>query len=222
MLSCTDNKQKQEKPSTEAETSINEALSIETNNLCSEEDSVENKVFDIQRFQLQCDSLLKRLKGDRYSFKIKSDTFNYSIDNPEVFNYGHGIFGLLYLKKSERIVRHYIYEPKTRKQFRIYLVEALYTHSSHLDSTLAVLKETMNNSLNSPDSDHFFKMRLSPVNDYVITSDRKLYWMNASYPYSNEEFLKFIDVLKNNLDRTKFKGKIICLFGSNCKTENVP
>ena len=77
----------------------------------------------------------------------------------------------------------------------------------------------MNDSINAPDSDYFTKWRLSPTNDYVMTSDRTLYWLNLSYPYSNNEVLRFIDCLKNNVDTTEFKGRIICLFGSDCKKQ---
>ena len=180
------------------------------------------KEFDINRFQSETDSLLKALKDENYFFELKSDTFNFKTDNPEIFTKGHGIFWLLYQDSSERIVRYYLFEPNTEKKLRIYLVEANYNTKDQLERVITKLETSMNDSINAPDSDFFTKWRLSPTNDYVITSDKKLYWLNISYPYSNNEVLKFIDCLKSNVDTTKFKGRIICLLNSNCKSKNVP
>ena len=40
----------------------------------------EIKEFDINRFQLEADSLLKVLKDEKYSLELKSDTFNFKSD----------------------------------------------------------------------------------------------------------------------------------------------
>lgn len=221
-MSCSGNNQKQEKQSTETDRTIKEVWDAEIDSLLFTGETVVNEVFDIDKFYLQCDSLLKKLKGARYSFEIKSDTFNFFNDNPEVFNFGHGLFSLLYRDTTERVVRHYIFEPNTRKQFRIYLVEADYVKSKHLNSKMETLRERMDVKLSLLGNGGFIKMRLSPLNDYVIASEKKLYWLNAAYPYSNSEFLQFVDVLRNNIDTNIFKGRIICLFGSDCRTENVP
>jgi hypothetical protein len=178
--------------------------------------------FEIDRFQSEADSLLKVLKDEKYSLELKSDTFNFKTDNPEIFTKGHGVFWLLYQDRSERIVRHYLFEPNTRKKLRIYVVEANYDNKEQLEKVITKLETSMNDSINAPDSDYFTNWRLSPTNDYVMTSNNKLYWMNMSYPYSKKEVLKFIDCLKSNVDTTKFKGRIICLFGSDCKNKNVP
>jgi hypothetical protein len=98
----------------------------------------------------------------------------------------------------------------------------LYMYPLHLEKVISKLEKTMNDSINAPDSDDYQKWRLSPISDYIIASDNKMYWLNGAYPYSNREFLKFIDGLKNNIDTTRFKGRIICLFGKDCENENVP
>jgi hypothetical protein len=217
LFGCTDNKEQQkEKQSSELKEVSDDTL--------KEEKTVkqENKEFNIIRFHEETDSLLKKLKGERYFFELKSDTFKFKTDNPEIFTKGHGIFCLLYQDSSEKIVRHYLFEPNTQKKLRIYLVEADYNKKEQLEKVITKLETLMNDSINAPDSDDFTKWRLSPTNDYVMTSDKKLYWLNLSYPYSNNEVLKFIDCLKRNVDTTKFKGRIICLFGSDCKNKNVP
>jgi hypothetical protein len=180
------------------------------------------KEFEINKFHSDVDSLLKVLKNENYTLELKSDTFNFKTDNPETFTKGHGIFWLLYQDSTEKIVRHHLFEPKTKKKLRIYIVEANYDKREQLEQVITKLETSMNDSINAPDSDCFTKWRLSPTNDYVMTSDKMLYWLNMSYPYSNNEVLKFIDCLKNNVDTTKFKGRIICLFGSDCKNKNVP
>jgi hypothetical protein len=223
LVSCQDNKkQNQENNLSNTENDALESLSVEKGSPPLTEEAIKNMEFDIQNFQQQCDSLLKRFKGDRYSFEMKSDTFNYLTDNAEEFTKGHGIFWQLYRDSSERIVRNYLFDPKTKKQFRIYLVEADYADSRHLDSKLAELETSMNDSINAPDCNDYKKWKLSPVSDYIIVSDKKLFWLNISYPFSNKEFLKFVDCLKNNIDTTKYKGRIICLFGSDCRVKNVP
>lgn len=217
LFGCTDNKnRKREELSNEINTVSNDTL------IPKEKTKPKIKEFDINRFLLEADSLLKVLKDEKYSLELKSDTFNFKTDNPEIFTKGHGIFWLLYQDSSERIVRHYLFEPNTKKKLRIYIVEANYNKKEQLEQVVTKLETSMNDSINAPDSDDFTKWRLSPTNDYVMTSDNKLYWMNMSYPYSNNEVLKFIDRLKSNVDTTKFKGRIICLFGSDCKNKNVP
>jgi hypothetical protein len=181
-----------------------------------------NIEFDINRFKKESDSLLKSLKGEFFFFELQTDIFNFKTDNPETFTKGHGIFWQLYQDTSERIVRHRLYVPNTKKQLRIYLVEAEYRNKEHLEKVISKLEKTMNDSINAPDSDDYQKWRLSSISDYVIASDNKIYWLNGAYPYSNREFLKFIDCLKNNIDTTTFKGRIICLFGKDCENENVP
>ncbi|SMP28477.1 hypothetical protein SAMN06265367_1061 [Algoriphagus winogradskyi] len=217
LLDCTDNVQQEKtKQAVDINSISNDTLKIEK--------PVKPKIkkFDINRFQLEADSLLKVLKDEKYSLELKSDTFNFKTDNPEIFTKGHGIFWLLYQDSSERIVRHYLFEPNTKKKLRIYIVEVNYNKKEQLEQVVTKLETSMNDSINAPDSDDFTRWRLSPTNDYVMTSDNKLYWMNMSYSYSNNEVLKFIDRLKSNVDTTKFKGRIICLFGSNCKNKNVP
>ena len=90
------------------------------------------------------------------------------------------------------------------------------------ERVISNLEASMNDSINNPDSNSFSKWRLSPTNDYIMISDKKLLWLNLSYPYTNNEVLKFIDCLKRNMDTAQFKGRIICLFGSDCKNKNVP
>jgi hypothetical protein len=217
LFGCSEKKEQQK------EKHSNEINAISNDTLKSEE-SIKPKIkeFDINRFQLETDSLLKVLKDEKYSLELKSDTFNFKTDNPEIFTKGHGIFWLLYQDSSERIVRHYLFEPNTKKKLRIYIAEAHYKNREQLEQVITKLETSMNDSINAPDSDYFTKWRLSPTNDYVMTSDKTLYWLNMSYPYSNSDVLKFIDCLKSNVDTTKFKGRIICLFGSDCKNKNVP
>lgn len=217
LFSCTDNGgNKKAKQSNEANT-----VSIDT---LKAEETINPKVkaFDIYRFHSEAASLLKELKSKNYTLELKTDTFNFKIDNSEIFTKGHGIFGLLYQGSSERIVRHYLFEPNTKKKLRIYIAEANYNKKEQLEQVITKLETSMNDSINAPDSSNFTKWRLSPTNDYVMTSDKTLYWLNISYPYSNNEVLKFIDCLKSNVDTTRFKGRIICLFGSDCKNKNVP
>lgn len=217
LLGCTDSKEQQKEKQSSEVNSV-------SNDRSKEEETVMPKIreFNIQKFQRETDSLLKTLKDQRYFFELKSDTFNFKTENPEILTTGHGMFWLLYQDSSERIVRHYLFEPNTKKKLSIYLVEADYNKKEQLQQIIKKLETSMNDSINAPDSDYFTKWRLSPINDYVMTSDKKLYWLNLSYPYSNTEVLKFIDCLKNNVDTTKFKGQIICLFGSDCKNKNVP
>jgi len=217
LLGCADNvEQEKTKQAVDINAISNETFKIEK--------PVKPKIkeFDIYRFQSEADSLLKASKDKKFSLVLKSDTFNFGTDNPEIFTKGHGVFWLLYQDRSERIVRHYLFDPNTKKKLRIYLVEADYSKNEQLERVVTKLETSMNDSINAPDSDYFTKWRLSPTNDYVMTSDKKLYWMNMSYPYSNNEVLKFIDCLKGNVDMAKFKGRIICLFGSDCKNKNVP
>lgn len=214
---CVDNKGKQKE---EQPIEIKE-VSIDT--LTNEDISkTRNNEFDIDRFKKESDSLLKSLKGENYSFELQTDIFKFKTDNPETFTKGHGIFWQLYQDSSERIVRHHFFVPNTKKQLRIYLVEAEYKNKEQMEKVISKLEKTMNDSINAPDSDDFQKWRLSPISDYIIASDNKMYWLNGSYPYSNKEFLKFIDCLKNNLDTTTYRGRIICLFGKDCENENVP
>jgi len=217
LFGCYDNQKHQQ----EKQISEMKAVSIDT--LKSEKTNKSKiKEFDINRFHLGADSLLKVLKDEKYSLELKSDTFNFRTDNPEIFTKGHGIFWLLYQDSSERIVRHYLFEPNRKEKLRVYIVEANYNKKQQLEHVITKLETSMNDSINAPDSDYFTKWRLSPTNDYVMTSDKTLYWLNMSYPYSNAEVLKFIDCLKSNVDTTKLKGRIICLFGSDCKNKNVP
>jgi hypothetical protein len=217
LFGCTDSKnQKKEEQSNEINAVSDDTLKPK------EITKPKIKEFDIYRFQLEADSLLKVLKDEKYSLELKSDTFNFKTDNPEIFTKGHGIFWLLYQDSSERIVRHYLIEPNTKEKLRIYIVEANYNKKEQLEQVIKKLETSMNDSINAPDSDYFTKWRLSPTNDYVMNSDKTLYWLNISYPYSNNEVLRFIDCLKTNVDTTKFKGRIICLFGSDCKNKNVP
>jgi len=216
LLGCVDNKgeQKEEQPI--------EVKQVSSDTLTKEETyKPKNIEFDIDKFKKESDSLLKFLKGENYIFELQTDIFNFKIDNPETFTKGHGIFWQLYRDSSERIVRHHLYVPNTKKQLRIYVVEAEYKSKEHLESVISKLQMTMNDSLSAPDSDDFIKMRLSPINDYIIASDKKMLWLNGAYPYSNREFLKFIDCLKNNIDTTIYKGRIICLFGKDCENKDV-
>jgi hypothetical protein len=217
LIGCVDNKGEQkEEQSIEIKQVSNDTLTKE------ETTKTKNTGFDIGRFKKESDSLLKSLKGENYFFELQTDIFDFMTDNPETFTKGNGIFWQLYQDTSERIVRHHLYVPNTKKQLRIYLVEAEYRNKEHLDKVISKLEKTMNDSINAPDSDDYQKWRLSPISDYVIASDNKMYWLNGAYPYSNREFLKFIDCLKNNIDTTTFKGRIICLFGKDCENENVP
>jgi len=214
---CVGNKEQQkEKSSIDIDTVSDDILQTE------KIIKLDTKEFGINRFYLKADSLLKSLKNEKYSLELKSDTFNFKTDNPEIFSKGHGIFGLLYRDSSERVIRHYLFEPNTKKKLRIYLVEADYSKKEQLEQVIKNLEISMNDSINAFDSNYYTKWRLSPINDYIMTSDKKLYWLNLSYPYSNNEVLKFIECLKSNVDTTRFKGRIICLFGSDCKNKNVP
>lgn len=223
-ISCSDTPNGNQSKHTERyDTISNDVITIAKESVDKSAEYKENDEFNIKRFRLQCDSLLKSMKGEQYSFKIQSDTFDCLTDNAEEFTYGHGLFWRLYQDTSKRVIRHYLFAPNTKKKIRIYLIEAYYNQRKDLSEKIKNLEIAMNDTM--PRCNHcnnYVKMRLSPLHDYVMTGERKLYWLNAGYPYSNSEFLQFVNCLKANVDNTKYKGEIICLFGSDCKNKNVP
>ena len=197
------------------DSNIEESITI-----VSEEDSsvIKNDV-DIETFKRQCDSLLKEWKNEKYYFELKSDTLNYSTDDKEKFRYGHGIFWVLYNENTiDLLIRHYIYAPNTKRMFRIYLAEVFFRNKDDLNERLSKLELYWY----APNFDYSSaKARLSPFHDYITTNENKLLWLNASYEYSKDDFLKLIEILKHNIDKN-YIGQMLCLWGSDCTTENVP
>ena len=109
LFGCAGNKEEQkEKLPIEIKEVSNDTLTREE----TDKPSIE---FDIIRFKTESDSLLKSLKGEKYFFELETDIFNFTADNPETFTKGHGIFWQLYQDTSERIVRHHLYVPNTKK-----------------------------------------------------------------------------------------------------------
>ncbi len=193
------------------------AYVVEVQDLLSEEEE-----FDVYSFLAACDSLLKALKGERYHFELQSDTVYFGLETQEQFPWQHGIFRPLLLDTSEWIIRHRLYSPGTREQLRIYLAEAQYTHPAYLDNVLAQLEKNMLDSLSVTGNAIFIRMGLSPVKDYIAASEKKLFWLNVGYPYSNENFFTFVDVLKHHIDTSAFVRQIICLAGKDCQKVTAP
>lgn len=173
---------------------------------------------DLHAFMGQCDSFLKEKESEKYYFALESDTFNYFTDNMEIFMYGHGLFMPLFLDTTDLIVRHYMYEPNTKRMLRIYLVEVKYKNEHDLNKQLNKLILRMD--VDIPYSSH--KLGLSQYHDYITISQDELLWLNASYEYSQRDFLHLVEILKQNINTNKYVGKILCLFGADCTTENVP
>lgn len=177
-----------------------------------------NSPFQIDKYITESDSILKTHKGDNYSFVHEADTFDYFTEHMYESKRNNGIFSSLCRHPSESIIFHRLYDPNTKKQLRLLLAEATYSTNAELEKVVSELIEHMHDSIpDGFDSDHLTTWRLSPIHDYVITSSNKLFWLNAAYPYSNSEFKTWINSLKENLNQNDFKGRIICLFGSDCE-----
>ena len=180
--------------------------------------------FQIDKYIAESDSILKNLKGDNYLFVHEADTFDYSTEHMYESKRNLGIFSSLCLYPSESIIFHRLYVPNSKKQLRLLLAEATYSNNTQLEKTVSELIEHMHDSIpDGFDSENMVTWRLSPIHDYVITNNNKLFWLNAAYPYSNSEFKIWIKSLEGNLNQEDFKGRIICLFGSDCEIiKNVP
>ncbi len=180
------------------------------------------KEFKIKKFQEDCDVLLAQKYDGKYRFDIQTDTFIYGKHNSEIFPKGHGTFSTLYGDTSQYVVRHYIHVKNTRKPLRIYLAEAKYPSQYALKKQIEWLEESMNFEMGCPGCTETRKMRLSPIHDYVMTSTNTLFWVNASYSYSQKEFADFVELLKSNVDTNEFKGRIYCPWGKDCMVEGIP
>jgi hypothetical protein len=179
--------------------------------------------FQIEKFRMQSDSLLKLIKGEKYGFEILTDTIDLDYRNKESRKFKVGMFWHLQGDSITEIIRHYIYAPKTKKMFRIYLNEVTFSSKKALENKMSELFVSMLDSMPCGfDCDYFVKVGLTPGHDYITTANNKLYWMNLYYPYKRSEFHQFVSCLKSNIDTLKFEGRIICYFGGEYKNKNVP
>lgn len=217
LLSCSNSTKKSDKKVVDAN-SLSNQEQIKFPKLEREEHQ-----FHIEDFVYKADSLLKKIKGSQYCFELKTDTIDLTYQDKESRKFRAGLFHHLQSDSLTNVIRHYIYEPKTKAPLRIHLVEATFTGKESLEKKISELFVSMNDSMVAGwDATDYIKMRLTPCHDYIATGNKKLYWLNLYYPYNRAEFHQFISCFKSVIDTTEFKGRIICYFGGDCHNKNVP
>lgn len=178
---------------------------------------------NIQKFKNQIDSLLLIKKGNKYTYCLKTDTFYYSNNDIKTLKFKGGLFYHLISESITSVICNYFFVPNTQEMLRVYLIDATFKNKKSLKNKIDELKISMKDSMPGGfDCDYYVNIGLTPCHDYIMTSNNKLYWLNIYYPYSRNEFLKYIKCLKENVDTSIFKGQIMCFFGGECTDNNVP
>ncbi len=216
-LSCTNSTKNNEKKVTKTG-SLSNQEQIESSKFKKEEHQ-----FHIETFVYKADSLLKKIKGSQYSFELKTDTIDLTYQDKESRKFKVGMFYHLQSDSLTNVIRHYIFEPKTKAPLRIHLIEATFSSKESLENKISELFVSMNDSMVAGlDAVDFIKIGLTPCYDYIATGNNKLYWLNLYYPYNRADFHQFIACFKSVIDTTEFNERIICYQGGDCRNINVP
>ena len=174
-------------------------------------------IFDIYRFKSQLDSLLSIVEYKNFQFQLNIDTINEKTNPAVLWNFRDkfGLFKIIDSKNTSQLVLYHLFDPKTRKVLRIYLIEASYNDSITFDNvyqTFLVEKDRKKLFIIEDDeNEYYINYRLTWLNDYVIVLENKIYWLNVSQQYSMKNFNAIIDYFKDNLNVKNYIDTIKCI-----------
>jgi hypothetical protein len=173
--------------------------------------------FDIYRFKSQLDSLLSIVEYKNFQFQLNIDTINEKTNPAVLWNFRDkfGLFKIIDSKNTSQLVLYHLFDPKTRKVLRIYLIEASYNDSITFDNvyqTFILEKDRKKLFIIEDDeNEYYINYRLTWLNDYVIVLENKIYWLNVSQQYSMKNFNAIIDYFKDNLNVKNYIDTIKCI-----------
>ena len=159
--------------------------------------------FDVAKFVTLTDSLLTKIQGRPISLTFKIDTIIADkIDKRSFYS--------SLLAPPNTLVKRFSFDPgKGSRELRIWFVEATYEDKVFARNAFEALKKDaydMNDSVN-------WSPGLTYTNDYVIISDRKIYWLNSGCPYSFFNHQKIKQYMLQSLQIETIQDSIWCKCG---------
>ena len=173
--------------------------------------------FNICRFKSQLDSLLSIVEYKNFQFQLDIDTISEQ-SNPTILWYfeKNGLFKIVDSKKTSQLILYHLFDPKTRKILRIYLIEASYNDSITFDKVYQTFLREKDRKkrffIDDDANEYYINYRLTWLNDYVIVLENKIYWLNVSLQYSMKNFNAIIEYFKDNLNVKNYVDTIKCVY----------
>jgi len=166
--------------------------------------------FNVNKFLASADSLLTTIIGKQIHFSVSVDTITASKAN-ELSDF----YALHPSDKS--LIKRYSFDPgKGSRELRLWFIDATYSDTLDLIKTFEELKV-----LSGKVSEHDHSPGLTYTNNYVIRTDKKIYWLNSGCSYAFFNHQKLNGFIRQSLQLESITDSIHCKCGQPiCDTAN--
>jgi len=162
---------------------------------------VEKKAdFDVVKFVALTDSLLTKIQGRPIVLTMKIDTIT-----PDKRSFYSSLFS-----SDKALIKRFSFDPgKGSRELRIWFVEATYQDKTFANNAFIALKKDAYDMEDSVS----WSPGLTYTNDYVIISDKRIYWLNSGCPYAFFNHQKLKQFLLQSLQVDEIQDSIWCKCG---------
>jgi hypothetical protein len=169
-----------------------------------------NNEFDVDKFISRTDSLLTKITGKSISLTYKIDTIAAEITDK------YNFYNCLYTSDLT-VIKKYEFDPgKGNRALRLWFIDATYPDTI---ATNIAFKE-LQKQTGKVNGENDFIPGLTYTNDYVIKTDKKIYWMNSGCPYAFFNHKMISKLMLQSLQFDNIEDSIWCKCGQPvCRLE---
>ena len=163
--------------------------------------------FNVNRFITLADSLLTSIERKPFHFSCIIDTIPSDISDEYSYYYA--------LHPSDKtLVKRYSFDPgRGNRMMHLWFIDASYSDTSDLNKAFKALKVRAYEN-----TEPFYIPGLTYTNDYVVRTDKNIYWLNSGCPYAFFNHKKLIGLISQSLDLDNVVDSIHCKCGMpKCK-----
>jgi hypothetical protein len=159
--------------------------------------------FDSNRFISLTDSLLGQIQGKSITLSYKSDTINNDkIAKSDIFN--------SLIQSDQTLIKRYSFSPRQGdSRLHFWFIEVTYPDTIIARKAFGELHQQTGPANNEND----FCPGLTYVNDYVIRTEKKIYWLNTGCAFAFSNHRKISQFLLRSLPELNIYDSIWCQCG---------
>ena len=167
----------------------------------------QTKQFDTDKFNKLVDSLISIIADEKLKFIC-------SVDTTRKASARHGFHNYLFRPQDAYMINYRFYPGKNRSLLRFKVMQIVYKDNSSLDEAFTNLRKDADSMyVDTTNSAHNFSPGLTYESDYVLKTDKQIFWLNLPCPYGTKNVLRLRNIFKSCLNIPPIKDSIICWCG---------
>lgn len=166
------------------------------------------KQFDLDKFNKLADSLISIIADEKLKFICSVDTTYKAVTEHSYYNY-------LLKPEGSYIVNYGFYPGKKRSLLRFRIMQIVYRDNASLEQSFSDLRMDADSSIyhDTLNKSRIISPGLTYESDYVLKTDKQIFWLNLPCPYGTKNVLRLRSIFKSCLNILPIKDSIICWCG---------